>query len=69
MTILKLAENIRSISKSKSNIIFQELPSDDPLVRKPDITNAKSVIDWEPKVGFEEGIDKTIKFFRKKINK
>ena len=69
MTILKLAENIRAILKSKNNIIFQELPSDDPLIRKPDITKAKSVLDWEPKVSFEEGIDKTIKFCKKMMSK
>lgn len=69
MSILKLAENIKSISKSKSSIIFQELPPDDPMVRKPDISKARNVIGWEPKVGFREGINKTIKFFWEKSYK
>jgi len=66
MTILQLAENIKSIAKSKSNIVFQEMPSDDPLVRKPDISRAKKIIDWEPKISFKDGVEKTIKYFRGK---
>jgi dTDP-glucose 4,6-dehydratase len=68
MTILELAKNIKSIIKSKNNIIFQELPCDDPMVRKPDITKAKNVIDWEPRVSFRDGIERTIKYY-KNINK
>jgi dTDP-glucose 4,6-dehydratase len=69
MTIINLAENIRSLVKSKNNIIFQELPLDDPLVRKPDITKAKNILDWEPTVGFKEGIKNTIKFYKKIVDK
>jgi dTDP-glucose 4,6-dehydratase len=68
MTILELAKNIKSIIKSKNNIIFQELPCDDPMVRKPDITKAKNVIGWEPRVSFRDGIERTIKYY-KNINK
>jgi dTDP-glucose 4,6-dehydratase len=69
MTIINLAENIRSLVKSKNNIVFQELPLDDPLVRKPDITKAKNILDWEPTVGFKEGIKNTIKFYKKIVDK
>ena len=67
MTILKLAEEIKSISRGKSNIVFQDLPPDDPLVRRPDITRAKQILNWEPKVAFKEGITKTIDWFRSKL--
>ena len=68
MSILELAENIKRLSKSKSNIIFQGLPLDDPAVRRPDITRARNVINWEPEVSFKEGIDKTIKYFKEKLS-
>jgi len=68
MTILELAENIKRLSKSKSNIIFQGLPPDDPAVRRPDITKARNVINWEPEVSFKEGINKTIEYFKEKLN-
>ena len=68
MSILELAENIKNLSKSKSNIIFQGLPLDDPAVRRPDITRARNVINWEPEVSFKEGIDKTIKYFKEKLS-
>ena len=67
MTILKLAEEIKSISRGKSNIVFQDLPPDDPLVRRPDITRAKQILNWEPEVAFKEGITKTIGWFRSKL--
>jgi len=67
MTILKLAEEIKSISRGKSNIVFQDLPPDDPLVRRPDITRAKQILNWEPEVAFKKGITKAIDWFRSKL--
>ncbi|MBN1298261.1 MAG: SDR family oxidoreductase [Actinobacteria bacterium] len=67
MTILQLAQNIKDISKSKSNIVFQELPADDPLVRKPDIKRARKLLGWEPNISFKDGVEKTISYFRGKI--
>jgi dTDP-glucose 4,6-dehydratase len=64
MTILELAEKIKLLCKSKSSIIYYELPIDDPLVRKPDITKAKTILKWEPKIYFDEGIKKTIEWFK-----
>lgn len=62
-TILELAEKVIELTGSKSKIIYQPLPSDDPMMRKPDIALAKKELDWEPKVKLEEGLKKTIKFF------
>lgn len=64
-TMLELAQKIIELTNSKSNIIFQSLPSDDPKQRKPDISYAKSVLDnWEPLVCLEEGLKKTISYFK-----
>ena len=67
MTILEFAEHIRRITGAESPITFKPLPVDDPKVRQPDITRARNILGWEPKVDFEEGIRKTIEFFSKKI--
>ena len=67
MTILELAEKIKSICNSKSSIIYQELPVDDPLVRCPDITKAQSILNWQPNINFDEGLIKTIEWFKKII--
>ncbi len=64
-TILKLAYKILElIPKSKSKIVFKPLPKDDPVRRRPDITMAKEVLGWEPKVKLEEGLKRTIEYFR-----
>lgn len=63
ITILELAETIVSITDSKSEIIFQPLPSDDPIQRKPDITMASTILDWTPKVPLKRGLEKTINYF------
>lgn len=62
-TILELAEKIINITGSKSKIIYEALPSDDPMQRKPDITLAKRKLDWEPKIKLEEGLIRTIEYF------
>lgn len=67
MTIRQFAEHIIQITGTKSGIDFRPLPVDDPKVRQPDITRAKKILGWEPKVTFEEGIVKTIEYFRDKI--
>ncbi|WP_406683455.1 SDR family oxidoreductase [Seonamhaeicola sp. MEBiC1930] len=63
-TILELAEKVIELTGSKSKIVYKPLPSDDPMMRKPDITIAKKELDWEPKVKLEEGLTKTIEFFK-----
>jgi len=64
MTILELAEKIKSLCNSKSSIVYHELPADDPLVRKPDITKAKEILNWQPEINFDDGIKKTIEWFK-----
>ena len=64
ITILDLAEKIIEITKSKSNIVFKTLPEDDPKVRQPDISKAKKLLEWEPKVSLEEGLKNTIEWFK-----
>ncbi|MBN2135790.1 MAG: SDR family oxidoreductase [Acidobacteria bacterium] len=67
MTILQLAEKIIDLTNSKSEIVFRPLPEDDPKVRQPDISKAKKLLQWEPKVSLEEGLGKTIEYFEKKL--
>ena len=64
MTIKQFAEEIIRITGTKSGIEYKPLPVDDPKVRQPDITRAKTILGWEPKVEFEEGITRTIEYFR-----
>ncbi|MDR2621521.1 MAG: SDR family oxidoreductase [Dysgonamonadaceae bacterium] len=62
--IIELAEKIIKLTNSKSKIVFKPLPQDDPTQRCPDIAYAKKLLDWEPKVQLEEGLLKTIKYFK-----
>jgi len=64
IAILDFARAIIKITGSKSGITFKNLPIDDPKVRRPDITRAREILGWEPKVGLEEGLVKTIEYFR-----
>ena len=66
MTILELARLVKELTKSDSKIVFDELPKDDPLRRKPDISKAKMILDWEPKVELEEGLRRMIGWFEEK---
>lgn len=63
-TILELAEKVIQLTGSKSKIIYQPLPSDDPMMRQPDITIAKKELNWAPKIELDEGLIKTIDFFK-----
>lgn len=63
-TILEFAEIIKKLTKSRSKIAFKKLPIDDPKVRCPDISLAKRKLNWEPKISLEEGLKRTIDFFR-----
>ena len=64
-TILELANTIKQITKSESEIVFKKLPVDDPKVRCPDISKAKRELGWEPKFSLEEGLIKTIGWFKR----
>ncbi|MHC1690834.1 MAG: UDP-glucuronic acid decarboxylase family protein [Bacteroidales bacterium] len=63
-TIKELADKIIALTGTKSKIVYKDLPSDDPKQRQPDITLAKNIINWEPKVQLEDGLVKTIEYFR-----
>jgi UDP-glucuronate decarboxylase len=63
-TMLELAQKIIQKTGSKSKIVHMPLPADDPMQRKPDISLAKKVLDWEPKIALDEGLDKTIAYFK-----
>ena len=62
-TMIELANEVLSLTGSKSPIVYKDLPGDDPKKRKPDITLARSVLDWEPKISLQEGLSKTIAYF------
>jgi UDP-glucuronate decarboxylase len=64
-TILELADKVIKLTRSKSKVIFKPLPHDDPTQRKPDIVLAKKELKWKPKVKLEDGLKKTIAYFRK----
>ncbi|MFQ5672776.1 MAG: UDP-glucuronic acid decarboxylase family protein [Nitrospinales bacterium] len=67
-SVLELAEKILQATGSRSKIVFQPLPIDDPKVRKPDIENARRLLNWEPRVGLEEGLAATIGYFKQKLS-
>ena len=67
MTIEQIARTIIKMTGAKSKIIYAPLPTDDPKVRQPDITRARTLLKWEPKVQFEEGLVKTIDYFKSKV--
>jgi dTDP-glucose 4,6-dehydratase len=64
VTMLELARTIIELSGSKSRIVHKELPVDDPKQRQPDITRARTVLGWEPEVGLEDGLSRTLEYFR-----
>lgn len=69
MTIKEMAEMVIKTTGSKSKLVFKPLPVDDPKIRKPDISRAKKLLNWEPKVNLEEGLIKTVAWFKtQKIN-
>jgi UDP-glucuronate decarboxylase len=65
VTMLELAQTIIEETRSKSELIFTNLPSDDPMRRNPDITLAKDTLNWEPKIDLRNGIRRTVDYFRK----
>ena len=66
-TILELAEKVLQITGSKSKIIHEAIPQDDPKQRQPDITQAKDILGWEPTVPLDEGLKKTIAYFKEQV--
>ena len=68
ITILGFAEEILNLTGSKSRIVFCPLPQNDPKVRQPDITKAKKVLGWKPKVSRQEGLRRTLEYFKEKLS-
>lgn len=68
ITLKDFAEEVIKLCNSKSKIVFKDLPIDDPKVRQPDITRAKNILGWQPKVKREEGLKITLEYFKKELN-
>jgi dTDP-glucose 4,6-dehydratase len=66
-TIEEIARTIIRMTGSSSRLVYRDLPVDDPKVRQPDITRARTLLGWEPKVSLEEGLEHTIAYFRTKL--
>jgi dTDP-glucose 4,6-dehydratase len=64
MTIREFAEHICRQTGSRSPLVFRPLPEDDPKQRRPDISKARSILGWEPRVGLEDGLERTVAYFR-----
>lgn len=69
ISLKDFAEEVIALCNSKSKIVFKELPQDDPKVRQPDITRAKKILNWEPKISRTEGLKLTLEYFKKMILK
>ena len=69
ITVKEFAEEIRALAGSKSQVVYRPLPEDDPKVRQPDITRARQILGWEPKIGRSVGLARTMAFFREKLGK
>ena len=69
ITVLQLAKEMLALTGSKSKIVFKPLPVDDPKIRQPDIAKAKKILGWEPKVSREEGLRKTLDYFKDMLQK
>jgi dTDP-glucose 4,6-dehydratase len=67
MTVEAIAREIIRLTGSKSRIVYRPLPEDDPKVRQPDITRARRLLGWEPKVSLEEGLQRTLAYFRERV--
>ncbi len=65
MTIIDFAKKVLELTNSTSKIIFKDLPEDDPQIRQPDITKAKELLNWQPEVTLDEGLKKTVEYFKK----
>jgi dTDP-glucose 4,6-dehydratase len=67
LTVLEIAKKVQAMVGNHAQLEFKSLPADDPKVRCPDIRRAKELLGWEPKVGLDEGLKRTIEYFRKKL--
>jgi dTDP-glucose 4,6-dehydratase len=68
LSILEFAVRINELTGNTAGLVYHPRPVDDPTRRCPDITRARQLLDWEPKVGLAEGLDRTIRYFKKLVN-
>jgi UDP-glucuronate decarboxylase len=66
-TIRELAESVLALTGSPSELVYRDLPADDPVRRRPDITRARTLLDWEPRISLVEGLGRTIAYFRERM--
>jgi dTDP-glucose 4,6-dehydratase len=69
MTVMDFAKKILELTGSSSPIVYEPLPQDDPQVRQPDIARAREILGWEPRVEVDEGLRRTIRYFKEKLGK
>jgi dTDP-glucose 4,6-dehydratase len=69
MTILQFAQAVIEVTGSTSKIVFKELPVDDPRVRQPDITKARTLLKWEPRVPLRQGLERTLAYFKGRVQR
>jgi dTDP-glucose 4,6-dehydratase len=69
ITMLELAQEVITLTGSKSKIVFRDLPADDPKIRQPDITRARALLQWQPRVNRREGLMKTVEYFKAQLGK
>jgi dTDP-glucose 4,6-dehydratase len=69
ITIFEFAERVKALTGSQAPIVFEPLPVDDPKQRCPDISKAKRLLNWEPKVGLEDGLRMTLEYFRSQLER
>ena len=67
LTVLEIAKKVQAMVGTPTQLEFKPLPADDPKVRCPDIHRAQALLGWEPKVGLDEGLKRTVEYFRKKL--
>ena len=67
LTVAEIARKILALTSSSSSIVYQPLPEDDPKVRRPDITRARQLLGWSPRISLEEGLQRTITYFRTRV--
>jgi dTDP-glucose 4,6-dehydratase len=67
-TILECAQTVLEVTGSKSELRFEPLPTDDPTRRRPDITKARTLLDWEPRISLKQGLEKSLEFFKAKLD-
>jgi dTDP-glucose 4,6-dehydratase len=69
VSLKEFAEEVIELCGSKSKIVYKELPQDDPKVRRPDITRAREILRWEPKISRREGLKRTLEYFKEALNR